>query len=82
MTLDLLSKTGIGKIVNRLCTNEKFGNKASKIVENWRNMARNTQKHRNNNEKTYSNETSNNKVFFIFFFLNILYFFLGKKFKA
>lgn len=60
MTLNLLSSTGIGKIVNRLRLDEEFGNKASKIVESWRNMARNTQKRNDVVEKDSSKDGSNN----------------------
>lgn len=60
MTLELLSTTEIGKIVNRLRLNEKFGDKASKIVENWRNMAKNTQKEIEIVEKSITKNSCNN----------------------
>ncbi|VDM95024.1 unnamed protein product [Thelazia callipaeda] len=40
MTLELLSETGVGKAVNQLRNHEQYGEKALKIVEKWKDMAR------------------------------------------
>lgn len=40
MTVELLSKTGIGKIVNRVKANDEYSHQALRIVEGWRNIAR------------------------------------------
>ncbi|MCP9263157.1 hypothetical protein DINM_006502 [Dirofilaria immitis] len=41
MTLELLSETGVGKAVNQLKDHEQYGTKALRIVEKWKDMARN-----------------------------------------
>ncbi|KHJ95872.1 transcription elongation factor S-II protein [Oesophagostomum dentatum] len=40
MTLEILSATNIGRYVNRLCHDLEFGNEASRIIEKWKEIAR------------------------------------------
>ncbi|VDO77071.1 unnamed protein product [Heligmosomoides polygyrus] len=40
MTLDILSATNIGRYVNRLCDDPQYGREASKIIEKWKEVAR------------------------------------------
>ncbi|KAK5968684.1 RNA polymerase II transcription factor SIII subunit A [Trichostrongylus colubriformis] len=40
MTLDILSATNIGRYVNRLCDDPKYGREASRIIEKWKEVAR------------------------------------------
>ncbi|KAL3989598.1 RNA polymerase II transcription factor SIII (Elongin) subunit A family protein [Acanthocheilonema viteae] len=40
MTLELLSETGVGKVVNQLRSHEQYGTKALRIVEKWKDIAR------------------------------------------
>ncbi|CAJ0609389.1 unnamed protein product [Cylicocyclus nassatus] len=40
MTLEILSATNIGRYVNRLCHDAEYGRDASKIIEKWKEIAR------------------------------------------
>ncbi|WKY15173.1 hypothetical protein Q1695_000567 [Nippostrongylus brasiliensis] len=40
MTLDILSATNIGRYVNRLCDDPDYGRDASRIIEKWKEVAR------------------------------------------
>ncbi|VDO49892.1 unnamed protein product [Haemonchus placei] len=40
MTLDILSATNIGRYVNRLCDDPEYGPEASRIIEKWKEVAR------------------------------------------
>uniref|UniRef100_A0A915E0L3 TFIIS N-terminal domain-containing protein n=1 Tax=Ditylenchus dipsaci TaxID=166011 RepID=A0A915E0L3_9BILA len=44
ITLELLSQTGVGKVINRLKNDEEFGGKALAIVEKWKQIAKDEQK--------------------------------------
>ena len=50
MSVALLTETGVGKEVNRLRNHPEYGEKAQRIVEKWRKIAR---------EQTDSDKTSN-----------------------
>ncbi|PIO64056.1 transcription elongation factor S-II protein [Teladorsagia circumcincta] len=40
MTLDILSATNIGRYVNRLCDDPEYGREASRIIDKWKEVAR------------------------------------------
>ncbi|KAL6724941.1 hypothetical protein Aduo_019778 [Ancylostoma duodenale] len=40
MTLEILSATNIGRYVNRLCHDSEYGRDASRIIEKWKEIAR------------------------------------------
>ncbi|KAK6759456.1 hypothetical protein RB195_021190 [Necator americanus] len=40
MTLEILSATNIGRYVNRLCHDSEYGRDASRIIEKWKEVAR------------------------------------------
>lgn len=40
MNLNILTTTGVGKVVNQLKSDENFGRTAQKLVEKWKELAK------------------------------------------